>query len=386
MSVVALKTEAPLDDGKDWVVVARALGAEFAKRAAAVDAEDRFVAENYADLKASGLLSAGVPAELGGAGASHAEMCSVVRELARHCGSTALAFSMHTHQVMTNAWRWRHAKAPVEALLKRVAAENIVLLSSGGSDWLQGSGSATRVEGGFRIDARKIFTSGAPAGDLILTSAVYDDPEAGPTVLHFGVPMTSEAVRIESTWRVMGMRGTGSHDVTIDGFFLPDAALSGKRPQGKWHPLFHLISMIAIPLIYSVYVGIAEAARDRALGFAAKRRSDPHLLSLVGGMENELAAARLALGELIAAADTDQPGPAVTSRVFIARTLAARAAIETVELAMQVAGGSAFYRGNGLERLFRDVQAARYHPLQEGLQRELAARVALGLDIDGGRQ
>lgn len=386
MSVVALKTEAPLDDGKDWVVVARALGAEFAKRAAAVDAEDRFVAENYADLKASGLLSAGVPAELGGAGASHAEMCSVVRELARHCGSTALAFSMHTHQVMTNAWRWRHAKAPVEALLKRVAAENIVLLSSGGSDWLQGSGSATRVEGGFRIDARKIFTSGAPAGDLILTSAVYDDPEAGPTVLHFGVPMTSDAVRIESTWRVMGMRGTGSHDVTIDGFFLPDAALSGKRPQGKWHPLFHLISMIAIPLIYSVYVGIAEAARDRALGFAAKRRSDPHLLSLVGGMENELAAARLALGELIAAADTDQPGPAVTSRVFIARTLAARAAIETVELAMQVAGGSAFYRGNGLERLFRDVQAARYHPLQEGLQRELAARVALGLDIDGGRQ
>lgn len=386
MSVVALKTEAPLDGGKDWVVVARALGAEFAKRASAVDAEDRFVAENYADLKASGLLSAGVPAELGGAGASHAEMCSVVRELARHCGSTALAFSMHTHQVMTNAWRWRHAKAPVEALLKRVAAENIVLLSSGGSDWLQGSGSATRVEGGFRIDARKIFTSGAPAGDLILTSAVYDDPEAGPTVLHFGVPMTSEAVRIESTWRVMGMRGTGSHDVTIDGFFLPDAALSGKRPQGKWHPLFHLISMIAIPLIYSVYVGIAEAARDRALGFAAKRRSDPHLLSLVGGMENELAAARLALGELIAAADTDQPGPAVTSRVFIARTLAARAAIETVELAMQVAGGSAFYRGNGLERLFRDVQAARYHPLQEGLQRELAARVALGLDIDGGRQ
>ena len=386
MSVVAMKAEAPRESGKDRVVVARELGVEFAQRAAAVDAEDRFVAQNYADLKASGLLSAAVPAALGGAGASHAEMCAVVRELARHCGSTALAFSMHTHQVMTNAWRWHHAQAPVDALLKRVAAENVVLLSSGGSDWLHGSGTATRVDGGFRIDARKIFTSGAPAGDLLLTSAVHDDPAAGPTVRHFGVPMKSDAVRIESTWRVMGMRGTGSHDVTIDGFFLPDAAVSGKRPQGKWHPLFHLISMIAIPLIYSVYVGIAEAARDRALGFAAKRRGDHHLLSLVGGMENELAAARLALGELIAAAGTDRPGPAVTSRVFIARTIAARAAIETVELAMQVAGGSAFYRGNGLERLFRDVQAARYHPLQEGLQRELAARVALGLDIDGGGQ
>ncbi|KPK07904.1 MAG: acyl-CoA dehydrogenase [Betaproteobacteria bacterium SG8_39] len=365
--------------------VARELGTGFAKRAATVDEEDRFVGENYADLKTSGLFAAAVPGELGGAGASHAEMCSVVRELARHCGSTALAFSMHTHQVMTNAWRWRHAKAPVEALLKRIAAENIVLLSSGGSDWLQGSGSATRVDGGFRIDARKIFTSGAPAGDLLLTSAVYEDPEAGPTVLHFGVPMTSDAVRIESTWRVMGMRGTGSHDVTIDGFFLPDAAVGGTRPQGKWHPLFHVISMIAIPLIYSVYVGIAEAARDRALAFAAKRRTDHHLLDLIGGMENALAAARLALGEMIAAAQTNQPGAAVTSRVFIARTLAARAAIEAVEQAMLVAGGSAFYRGNGLERLFRDVQAARYHPLQEGLQRELAARIALGRNIDGGQ-
>ena len=41
--------------------------------------------------------------------------------------------------------------------------------------------------------------------------------------------------------------------------------ISLKRPQGKWHPLFHIISMIAIPLIYSAYVGIAEAARDLAV-------------------------------------------------------------------------------------------------------------------------
>ena len=102
-------------------------------------------------------------------------------------------------------------------------------------------------------------------------------------------------------------------------------------------------------------------------------------------MENELAVARLALADMIAAASENQPGPVVTSRVFTGRTLVVRSAIATVEQAMMVAGGSAFYRGNGLERLFRDVQAARYHPLQEGLQHELAARVALGLDINGGQ-
>ena len=132
----------------------------FGERAASADEDDVFVADNFAALKANGLLSAGVPAELRGGGATHAELCDVLRELARHCSSTALAFSMHTHQVAVAAWRWRHQKAPVEDFLKRVASENIVLVSSGGSDWLQGSGKAERVAGGYRINARKIFVSG----------------------------------------------------------------------------------------------------------------------------------------------------------------------------------------------------------------------------------
>jgi indole-3-acetate monooxygenase len=62
--------------------------------------------------------------------------------------------------------------------------------------------------------------------------------------------------------------------------------------------------------------------------------------------------------------------------------IVARSAIAAVEHAMQVAGCSAFYRGNGLGRLFRDVQGARFHPLQEGPQRELAGKIALGLELD----
>src|SRR5262245_31262955 len=189
------------------------LGPRFAARAAEADEQDRFVRENFAELKSHGLMAAGVPEEMGGLGASHADLCEMLRSLSHYCSSTALAFSMHTHQVATNAWRWRHQKAPVEGLLKRVATERIVLLSSGGSDWLQGSGTATRVEGGFRINGRKIFASGAPAGDLLLTSAVYDDPVDGPSVLHFAVPMIAEGVKLLDTWRVMGMRGTGSHDI-----------------------------------------------------------------------------------------------------------------------------------------------------------------------------
>ena len=191
------------------VTIAKELGPRFAARAARADEGDLFVAENFGELKAHGLMAAGVPKEFGGFGASHAELSDMLRELGHYCGSTALAFSMHTHQVTTAAWRWRHQKAPVDGLLKRVAAENIVILSSGGSDWLQGSGTATRVDGGFQINGRKIFTSGAPVGDLLMTSAVYDDSEAGPSVLHFAVPVKAEGVKILDTWRVMGCGAQG---------------------------------------------------------------------------------------------------------------------------------------------------------------------------------
>ncbi|NWO96459.1 acyl-CoA dehydrogenase, partial [Escherichia coli] len=85
---------------------------------------------------------------------------------------TALAFSMHTHLVAAAAWRLRHQDAPTEGLLRRVAAEDLILVSSGGSDWLESAGTAEKVEGGFRITARKPFSSGCEMGHLLMTSAV----------------------------------------------------------------------------------------------------------------------------------------------------------------------------------------------------------------------
>jgi len=240
-----------------------------------------------------------------------------------------------------------------------------------------------KVEGGYKLTARKAFASGSTVGSLLNTSAVYDDPEAGPTVLHFGAPLKGDGVRIEPTWQTLGMRGTGSDDVVFDGLFIPDAAIAGKRPQGQWHMLFHVISMIAFGLIYSAYLGVAEGARNRALAMARKRPQDPLLAQTVGEMENRLLAARLAHRRMIEIAETGTPGPETTSEAMQCRTLAGQAAIDTVTKAMEVAGGAAFYRKTGLERAFRDIQAARFHPLQEKPQLDLAGRVALGWDIDG---
>ena len=67
---------------------------------------------------------------------------------------------------------------------------------------------------------------------------------------------------------------------------------------------------------------------------------------------------------------------------MIARTLVGRAAVEVVEKAMEAVGGSAFYRAAGLERLFRDIQGARFHRPQQRTQLELSGRLALGLGFD----
>ncbi|MFN3585509.1 acyl-CoA dehydrogenase family protein [Phenylobacterium sp.] len=366
----------------DWERLAHEVGPELAARAAQADETDAFVAENLAMLKDRGFHMAGVPAALGGAGATYAELSAMLRTLARYCGSTALALSMHTHQVALPAWRWRRTPEAVEGLLKRVLEQKLTLVSSGGSDWLDGSCKAVPVEGGFKVSGRKVFASGSPAGDLLMTMAVMDAPE-GPTVLHMAIPMRSEGLRVLDTWRTLGMRGTGSQDLELDGVFVPEAAVTVRRPAGKWHPIMHMVTLIAFPLIYSVYVGLAEAACDRALDLASARKPSPDVELVIGEMETELALARLALADMLAAVETDEPGPAATNRIMTGRTLVGRAAIRTVEKAMEAAGGAGFYRKTGLERMFRDVQAARYHPLQEKAQGRLAARVALGLPIDG---
>lgn len=365
--------------GFDILAAAEAAAPHLARRAEAADAGDRFVAENYALLRDAGLVEAGVPAALGGGGAGVADLAQALRALGRACGSTALAFAMHTHQVAIPAWRWskRDVKA-VEPLLRRVAAERIVLLSAGGADWIPGSGRAERVEGGYRITARKPFTSGAPAGDLLMTGAVLEE-DGTRFVLHFAVPMKAAEVRIEETWRALGMRGTGSQDVVIDGLFVPEASVALRRPAGEWHPIFEITATIAFPLIYAAYLGVAESARDLAIGIAHRKAPGPHVLSLAGRMETALRAAQIAHAAMVAEAERDAPSAASVNEVMMGKAIVAENVLRVGELALELSGGAGFYRASGVERRFRDLQGARLHPLQSGPQAHYAGAMALGL-------
>lgn len=376
MSVQTLRKPA----AADWRAILAEIGPRLAEEGARCDKSGAYVGANIALLRDNGFFGLAVPVEFGGGGLTRTELAAMLRQLARYCSSTGLAFSMHTHPAAAQVWRWQNQKAPVEPLLKRIAGDRIQLLTSGGSDWLSGSGTATKVEGGYRISGQKIFASGAPTADLFMTTAVEQTAE-GPIVLQFGLPVKSEGVTILDTWDTLGMRGTASQTVKIDNVFIADAAVSVRRPAGKWHPSMHVISMVAFPLVYAAYTGVAEAARDIAVA-AAKKRNDPSVVEAVGELENEWTATRIAHDSMVAFSETAQPGPATTNTIFTHRALVARSAIKTVELAMGVAGGASYFRSMGLERLFRDIQGARFHPLTDAPQRRLAGRMALGLPID----
>lgn len=371
--------------GTEWVDRARGIGPALGEVASRHDLEGTFVRESYALLKEHRFFSMGVPRELGGAGAFHRDICETVRELGRHCGSTALAFSMHSHLVAAAVWRHLHGQ-PADALLRKIAASELVLLSTGASDWVDSNGTMEKVEGGYRVTARKHFGSGGPAADLVIASAQYDDPDAGPQVLHFSAPTTSEGLSFADDWNTLGMRGTGSSTVVMESVFVPEQAISLRRPRGAWHPAWSVTVTIAIPIFMAAYVGIAEAATELALRVAAKKGDAPYMPQLAGELDGLLMQTRLAWQAAVdGAADYDfTPSLDLASQALAAKTLCANAAMATVRKAMEIAGGPGFFRGP-LERMLRDVSAAAYHVLPEKRQLHFSGLIALGRDPITGR-
>jgi alkylation response protein AidB-like acyl-CoA dehydrogenase len=360
----------------DFVQTIRKIGPGIAERAATCDLEGRFVADSYAELKQNKLFSAAVPVEFGGGGAGYAELCQGVRELARFCSSTALAYSMHSHLVAATVWRQRHGQ-PAEALLRKIAAQELILVSTGAGDWLESVGQAERVEGGYRVSARKRFCSGVPAGDLLVTSAPTQDAE----VIHFAVPVRSEGVTILDDWDTLGMRGTGSCSVQLTNVFVPEASISMRRPAGVWHPSWSVIMTLAPPIYMAPYVGIAERAAELARETVRGREPDAIMLSTLGELQNQLALTQMAFREMVENVreyDFD-PSPVRASETLVRKTLVTNALRATVQLAVELVGGSALFRRTGLECLLRDVQGAPFHPLSEKKQQLFTARVALGL-------
>lgn len=351
-----------------------------AANAARNDREGSFVTESYAALRETGFLSAAVPAELGGAGATFREIVRAHAELARSCGSTSLASAMHTHTVATLAWRHRRG-APVAPTLQKVVENGLALISTGGSDLLHPTAIARKVDGGFVVNGRKVFASQAPAATMMSTAAVIEGDS--PEIVMLSIPMSASGVRIDETWDSHGMRGTGSHDIVLEDVFVADAQAGARRPLDKLDPLIRIALINGLTIITGVYLGLIRAARDEVVArlSGGRKANDPVAHRLAGQVEYEYEAAALAFEGALARLGDD---PESTFENFRLVVLAKRAVAEhgarAMEAAMAAVGGPAFYRSSPLERIVRDFRAINYHPLTPEATLFYAGRVALGGD------
>ena len=354
------------------------VGEALASNGHAADQTDQFSIANYTLLKQANIFSALVPEELGGGGHRYSEVCAMLAQLAGYHPSTALSCSMHQHIIAANHYNYLHGK-PGQALLEKVAANELVLVSTGAGDWLASTGELTKTEGGFLFTGLKHFASGSPAGDVIVTSGPYNDPEHGWQVLHFPVPAKAEGVTILDNWQPMGMRGTGSNSLKLENVFVPEASVVVRRPRGDYHAIWSTVLPVALPLIMSVYRGIAATAASKARE-RCSNSTDPVTPYLLGEMENALTTADLAVDDMIRlvnefdfSADLDAANEMVKRK-----TIAAAACKETAAKAVEACGGPGYLRPFGIECLLRDVMASHFHPLQEKRQHLFTGSLAMG--------
>jgi acyl-CoA dehydrogenase len=383
-------TPARPDDDR-FVALAAQVGAVAAEHSAEHDRDASFVGPAYEAMRATGYLRLAVPTELGGLGASARQICYAQAELARHDGAAALAVAMHTYNTLAQVYRMRKGAPDAEGVLRRVAGEDLIIATSGGSDWLWPT-TVAEPDGpdAFRVSGRKSFCSQAPAATVITTSAVLGEPGPGAEVIHFAVPLSSDGVRLEETWDTLGMRGTASHDLVFDGVRVPRERVVGRRGWGEFGGPLFVAAIHFAPVVAATYFGIAAGARDTVVAqtTGSARGATPagelvRVQRQVGLMDALLSTAWWGLTGALDQLGTDYTadGPTMAT-LMIAKRQAVMAAVEVVDLAMQVAGGRSYFRRYPLERAFRDVRAGLFHPLTPEITLTYAGKVALGGPLD----
>jgi alkylation response protein AidB-like acyl-CoA dehydrogenase len=367
----------------------------FHARAGELDRTNTYFAEDLFDLREIGYLAAAVPADLGGWGLSLAELARSQRRLARHAPATALAMTMHSYWVGIAAELERAGDPSVRWIFDAALAGEVIAAghAEAGNDIpvLLSTCQAERVEGGYRLTGHKQFGSNGPVWRWLGAHGIDANAPGGPQIVHAFVDRDSEGVRVVETWDTLGMRATQSHDTILDGVFVPDDRIGRVVPAGDGSDLF-LVAMAMWPLslIAAVYLGIADRALELAASGARRKTSvavergayafHPMVQHQVAEMYLELDAASATFDRFVDdwTAGVDH-GDAWVPKVYSMKWRAVEAAKRVVDIALDVAGGGALFRGNELERLYRDVRAGGFHPGNDALTHELVGKSVLGV-------
>jgi alkylation response protein AidB-like acyl-CoA dehydrogenase len=374
----------------------RALAADFATRSAEHDRDASHPTENYERLRREGFYRLNIPTELGGGGVGLLGHTLAFEALAEGCPATALAFNMHASVVMPLM-----ESAEVSLETKRRVADLVVRkekliagnFSEPGTTSLIGArpitARARRVDGGYRITARKMFASMLEAADYCMMLAYPEratSPFAGIMLL---VPRNAPGREVDANWDTLGMRATRSDALILDQCLVPESAVVFEsddiRPFRQAHLNWFWGSYTA------VYLGVAAAAYQEAVkvvktrqpaGYAQPLAYQPDVRRHVAQMSADLEAARLVSYHAAWLSDTRGPTPETTAALYRAKYVVGEAVTRITRTALTLAGAHGIFKGSRLEQLFRDGAIAAVQPPQPDFCLLNMATYELGLDPD----
>jgi alkylation response protein AidB-like acyl-CoA dehydrogenase len=372
--------------------------ARFESRAAAYDRENRFFAEDFEELRASGYLRLPVPREFGGAGITLAEMCREQRRLAYHAAATALGVNMHLYWVGVAADLWRRGDKSLEWALRDAAAGEIFAAGHAekGNDIpvLLSSARAERVDGGYRFTGHKQFGSLSPVWTRFGLHGMDTSDPSHPKVVHAFMVRDSAGYIIKETWDVSGMRSTRSDDTVLEGAFIPDRYVARVVPAGGAGVDLFVLSVFAWALLgfANVYYGLARRALDKTIAAAKSKGSLALSRSMAYHPEVQHTIAQMviemeSIGPHVERIAEDwsngvDHGAEWPAKIFAAKYRAVEGSWRVVDLGLEVAGGAGIFRAAGYERLLRDARLGRIHPANSFLTHEVVAKTALGISLD----
>jgi alkylation response protein AidB-like acyl-CoA dehydrogenase len=366
------------------------------ERAATYDRENRFFSEDFEDLRRAGYLLSAVPRELGGLGMNLAQVCQEQRRLAYRAPATALATNMHIYWTGLASDLLRTGDSSCKWILEEAAAGEVFAAGhgEGGNDFpvLASSARAERADGGYYIHGHKIFGSLTPVWTRLGLHAMDTSDPANPKIVHAFMRRDTPGYHVKETWDVLGMRATRSDDTIIEGAFIPDKYIPRVVPAGLAGADMFVLGIFAWaePTFASIYVGLAERARDLAVAGLKKRTSiamggrslvyNPMLQYAVSEMT-------LTLDGMIAHLDRiaedwsngANHGGEWPSKLVSAKYHCVEGAKKVVDLAMEVSGGTGMFKSNELERLYRDVRCGGFHPASSSIVHEIVGKTSLGI-------
>lgn len=324
-----------------------------------------------AALEATGVFKSFVPQEYGGYEIDPHEFIDIGLEVAQACCATGWLTTFY----MEHNWIVA-ASLGVEAVDEIFSAQPYVLAPGAVNPM---GGVANPVDGGFELSGRWHFNSGIVHGDWVILTAL-EHTEKAPILRVYLLPR--EDVRVEDTWDVGGMRGTGSHDVVVDGVFVPERFASPMPPPKRRSTAHEHYDMYRLPafglLPLAAAIPMVGGAKRALTIFQDRLSTRVQLMSTKAQQDKPAAQLRLANVAMQVAksertlrsvADlmlriTQRPDPASgleSAELQFMVADAARDARSAIFSILEASGAHAHFGGSELQRIYRDVLTGSGH-------------------------